>query len=94
MRYCFFYPLKPFAHFKYPCGIFLLLWNKDETSQDQQSPRGQEMEQEDGLLASTEHRKTLDGVIQGRHRWTEGVKADSVKKCVRETFVLTSCKIP
>lgn len=52
------------------------------------------MEQEDGLLASTEHRKTLDGVIQGRHRWTEGAKADSVKKCVRETFVLTSCKIP
>lgn len=58
---------------------------------------GQEMEQEeqeDRVLVPIEHVKILGGGIQGRHRWTEGVKADSVKKYGYETFVLTSGKIP
>lgn len=85
---CFFYSIKLLDHFKYLCGIFLLLWNKDDISQDQQTPRGRKW------TRRAEHVKILGGVIQGHHRWTEGVKADSVKKGVYETFVLTSGKIP
>lgn len=58
-------PLSYVLIFQYLGGIFLIFWAKDEVSQDQQTPQGQEMEQEDSISASTEHVKIVDGVIQG-----------------------------
>lgn len=98
---CSFYFIKRLAHFLYSCGIFLLLWNKDEISQDQQTPpQGQEMEQEDSVLASAERVKTLDGVIQGRHPWTEVwkqilCKSVSMKHlCLQPLDPLSGCTLP
>lgn len=56
------------------------MWSKDEISQDQQAPQGLEMEEEDGVLASIEHEKSLDGITQGCRCRAEGVKTNFLKK--------------
>lgn len=76
--------------FQYLGGIFLIFWAKDEVSQDQQTPQGQEngtRRQHFGINRAREDRRwCYTRPIAG----LEGVKTDSVEKHVCGTFVLTS----